>query len=112
MVGRGWVGVGVSGGKSGVTWELIGSQTQGDGVAWCGWDWLVRDGVCLNRVGVDFPPLTSHARVPRPELYEQSVQQRYRELNPRGAPPHVYAVAERAFRGVSKTRPRSQVVYT
>ena len=45
------------------------------------------------------------------ELYAPSVLEQYRELNPRSAPPHVYAVAERAFRGVTaRIRPKSQSI--
>ena len=47
---------------------------------------------------------------PRPELYSLQVQQHYRATKPDSAAPHIYAVAEKAFKKVARTRPVSQSI--
>ena len=46
----------------------------------------------------------------RPENYTLQVQQHYRSTKPENVAPHIYAVAEKAFRRVARTRPVSQSI--
>ena len=54
--------------------------------------WIARILICMN-------PFES-----RPEIYDEKVKHMYSRRDPRSAPPHLYAIAEQAFRGISKTQ--------
>ena len=46
----------------------------------------------------------------QPDRYDSTAQLRFSTTPPRGAPPHLYAVAEAAFRGVVRMHSRSQSI--